>query len=210
MSDNKTLSWSWVEENTLEDQATRAARERAIELNAQPVSPATGAALRLLAASSGAKTVIEIGTGAGVSGLWLLQGMTVDGVFTSIDTEAEYLQAARTAFREAGVPHSRTRLINGRGLDVLPRMTAAGYDMVVIDADVRNLPAYVEHARRIVRRGGLVVIVGSLWHDRVSDPARRDEETVTMRSVVTALSEDESLIVSTLTCGDGLTAAVVL
>jgi predicted O-methyltransferase YrrM len=85
-----------------------------------PVRPGTGAALRLLAAAVNAKAVVEVGTGAGVSGLWLLSGMPSDGILTTIDVEAEHQRAAKQAYAAAGVAPQRTRVITGRALDVLP------------------------------------------------------------------------------------------
>ena len=73
-----------------------------------------GAALQLLAAATGAKAVMEIGTGAGASGLWLLGGMPPDGILTTIDVETEHQRAARDAFAAAGFAHQRTRVIAGR------------------------------------------------------------------------------------------------
>ena len=66
-----------------------------------------GAALRVLAASGGARSVVEVGTGAGVSGLYLLRGMPADGVLTTIDVEAENQRAAREAFAEDGIRPNR-------------------------------------------------------------------------------------------------------
>ena len=66
----------------------------------------------MLAAASAVHSILEIGTGAGVSGLWLLTGAP-DAMLTSIDIEYDYQQAARTAFAEAGVPANRMRLITG-------------------------------------------------------------------------------------------------
>jgi len=84
-----------------------------------------GAALRFLAATLQARAVVEVGTGAGVSGLCLLAGMAPDGVLTSIDIEPEHQRAARRAFTEAGTTAGRMRLIMGQALDVLPRLTDA-------------------------------------------------------------------------------------
>lgn len=110
------------------------------------MSPGTGAALRLLAASVDAKAVAEIGTGTGVSGIHLLHGMRPDGVLTTVDPEPEHQQFARQAFRACGFASNRARFIPGRALDVLPRLADAGYDLVFCDPGVRpvslNGPAY--------------------------------------------------------------------
>ena len=85
MSADKTLSWSYTEEFPSEDEQIADARLRGIELGIAPVSSATGAALKMLAAAVAAKSVAEVGTGTGVSGLCLLGGMGSDGVLTTID-----------------------------------------------------------------------------------------------------------------------------
>jgi len=118
VSADKTLSWSYTEDFTAEDEATAQARIRGLELGITPVSSGTGAALRMLAASVGAKSVAEVGTGTGVSGLWLLGGMGTDGVLTTIDVEPELQREARRAFDGAGYPSSRTRIRPGGALAV--------------------------------------------------------------------------------------------
>lgn len=84
-----------------------------MDAGAGAVTPAVGALLSLLARLSGGRAVVEVGTGAGVSGLWLLSGMRDDGVLTTIDTEPEHQRLAKQAFAEAGVGPGRTRLIGG-------------------------------------------------------------------------------------------------
>ena len=160
MASDKALSWVFAEEFVEENDILAQARETATDLGAEPVSTGVGATLRLLAATCGAKAVLEIGTGAGVSGLWLLQGMSADGVLTTIDHEVEFHKYARRAFTAAGIPSQRTRLIAGRALDVLPRMAARGYDMMVIDAPADEIPDYLDHALRVLRPGGLAL---STW-----------------------------------------------
>src|SRR5688500_19735697 len=112
-----------------------AARSRAEEVGVAPIGSGVGAALRFLASVLEARAVVEIGTGTGVSGLWLLRGMRPDGVLTTIDVEAEHQRMARRLFIEAGFTSSRTRIITGRALDVLNRLADGGDDMVVVDAD---------------------------------------------------------------------------
>src|SRR5688572_18615371 len=132
---NRQTSWAFADAFVAEDDALRWARERAREAGLPSVSPGTGSALRLLAATADAKAVAEIGTGTGVSGIYLLQGMRPDGVLTTVDLEPERQQFAREAFRAAGFTGNRARFIPGGALDVLPRLADGGYDLVFCDGD---------------------------------------------------------------------------
>lgn len=208
MSVQKPGSWIYTEEFLIEPPAIEAARRRGEELGCAPVLPGVGGALRLLAGSVQAHTVVEIGTGAGVSGLWLLDGMPVDGVLTTIDIEAEHHRAARQAFAAAGLAPQRTRIITGQALDVLPRLADGAYDMVIVDGNKQEYPAYVEQALRIVRVGGIVAVDNMLWHDRVADPAARDETTTILRNLGKQLRDDDRLQTTLLPVGDGLLVAV--
>jgi predicted O-methyltransferase YrrM len=204
-----TSSRSYAEFYISESEAVIAARSRAAELGCVPVGSGAGALLRFLAASIGARAVVEVGTGAGVSGLHLLAGMP-GGILTSIDVEAENQRAARTAFAEAGIPPARVRLINGRGLDVLPRLTDGAYDMVHIDAAKQEYPQYLAEGLRLLRPGGVVAIDNALWHDKVSDPTQRDAETVAIREVGRMLRDDENMVPVLIPLSDGMLAAVKL
>jgi predicted O-methyltransferase YrrM len=184
------------------------ARQRAAEVGAVPVGPGGGAALRLLAAAIEARTVVEIGTGAGVSGLYLLAGMRPDGVLTSVDIESEHQRLAREAFGEADVAANRTRLITGAALDVLPRLTDGAYDLVFCDGDKNEYREYLAQALRLLRPGGIVAFDNALWHDRVADPAQRDPETVAIRETGRSVRDDEDLVPAMLPVGDGLLVAV--
>ena len=184
------------------------ARDRAAELGCTPVGHGVGAALRVLTAALNAKAVVEVGTGTGVSGLWLLRGMPEDGVLTTIDVEAEHQRAARDTFAEAGIRPNRARVIAGRGLDVLPRLTDGAYDLVLLDADKLDLDAYLDQAMRLLRVGGVLAVDNALWHDKVADPAQRDESTTTIRELGKRVRADESLVPAMLPCGDGLLVAV--
>jgi len=204
----KPASWAYAESFVVEDEVAERARARAIELGCSPVLPGTGAALRLLAATLAARSVVEIGTGTGVSGLWLLQGMPADGVLTTIDVEPEHQRAAREAFVEAGVAGNRTRVISGRALDVLPRLTDGAYDLVFVDAAKTEHDDYLSQALRLLRPGGAVAFEGALFHDRVADPAQRDETTTSVRELGKAVRDDERLLPALLPVGDGLLVAV--
>lgn len=193
-----------------EDAILIAARARAEELGCLALSPECGAALRLLAAAMRARAVVEVGTGTGVSGLWVLRGMRPDGVLTSIDAEAELQGAARLAFREAGVPPSRARLINGRALDVLPRLADGYYDLVLIsDAPVAEYPDYLVESLRLLRPGGAVAFGGVLLGGRVADSSARDPITVLLRDLLRTIRDHPRLTPAILPVDDGLLVAVL-
>ena len=110
--------------------------------------------------------------------------MPADGVLTTIDVEVEHQRAAKEAFAEEGVRPTRTRTISGRALDVLPRLTDGGYDLVFVDADTDELPRLRRAGRcACCAPAACSSVDNALWHDRVADPARRDEITTTIREV---------------------------
>ncbi|WP_042938747.1 O-methyltransferase [Rhodococcus sp. AW25M09] len=198
---------AYAEDSAQEDEVLIAARERAVDLGAAPVPPSVGAVLSIFTQMLGAKTVVEIGTGAGISGLWLLDGMRTDGVLTTIDTEPEHQRAAREAFRAGGIAASRTRLINGWALDVLPRLADDAYDLVFIDASPADHPHFVAESVRLLRPGGVLVLHNALLGGRVADPTQRDATAVAVRSAARAIAEDERLTTVLLPLGDGLICA---
>lgn len=151
--------------------------------------------------------MVEIGTGTGVSGLWLLRGMRSDGVLTTVDVETEHQRLARQTFTEAGIPSQRVRTIAGAALDVLPRLTDGHYDLVFCDGDKTEYADYLAEALRLLRPGGVVCFDNALWHDRVADPAQRDEETVAIRELGKAVAAHDGLVAVMLPVGDGLLAA---
>lgn len=204
----KPATWAYAEGFVAESEAAARARARAEEVGVVSVGTGAGAALRLLAATLDARSVVEVGTGTGVSGLWLLAGMRRDGILTSVDIEAEHVRLARQGFTEAGVPHNRARLITGSAREVLPRLADASYDLVFCDGDKSEYPEDLEQALRLLRPGGVVAFDNALWHDRVPDPAQRDPETVAIRELGRTVRDDERLLPALLPVGDGLLVAV--
>jgi predicted O-methyltransferase YrrM len=190
-----------------EDQIVAAARERAVDAGAGAITPAVGA---LLARLTGGKTIAEVGTGAGVSGLWLLSGMREDGVLTTIDVEPEHQRLAKQAFSEAGIAPSRTRLIGGRAQDVLTRLADESYDLVFIDADPVDQPDFVLEGIRLLRSGGAIVVHRAALGGRAGDPAAGDAEVAAVREAARLIAEDERLTPVLIPLGDGILAAARL
>jgi len=203
----KPASWAYAEEFIGEDEVLAAARARATEVGVVPIGTGGGAALQLLASVIEARAVVEIGTGTGVSGLWLLRGMRADGVLTTVDTEAEHQRLAKETFTEAGIAPQRARLIPGAALDVLPRLTDGHYDLVFCDGDKNEYAEYLTEALRLLRPGGVVAFDNALWHDKVADSAQRDGETVAIRELGRTVREHDSLLSALLPVGDGLLVA---
>lgn len=209
ISASKASSWSFAEEFVAESEAVTAARDRAAELGVAAVSPGTGALLGALAAAGAVRSAVDVGTGAGVSGLWLLEGMPADGVLTTIDLEAEHQAAARRAFADAGVRSNRTRVISGEASDVLPRLTDSAYDLVHLDVDApRTALRLVPEALRLLRPHGTLVVSDALAKDRVPDPAQRDQRTTAARELLRTVQEDDRLRPLLLPTGDGVLVAV--
>lgn len=142
-----------------EDEAIEAARQRAGQ---EPVpSPEVGSLLSWAARSVAARHVVEIGSAAGVSGLWLLRGMTDRGVLTSVEPDPHRHALATQAYEEAGVDE-RVRSILGEPGTVLARLSDGGYDLCLIDVDPPRFADHLAHALRLVRAGGLLVARGVL------------------------------------------------
>ena len=199
-----------------EDEPLLAARAHAADLGGtEPVLPEVGAALRFLACAVGARTAVEIGTGCGSSGIWLLRGMRPGSTLTSVDTEPEYQRMARKAFTQAGFAQNQCRLILGRALDVLPRLSDGAYDMVFCDADPRDYPDYLSAALRLLRTGGIVAFNNSLLAGTsgiAGDDDLDDAPATGLADQVVGLADqvraDERLVPVLLPLGDGLLAAV--
>ena len=189
-------------EYAVEDEPLLTARANAEELGGtEPVAPATGAALRFFATAIAARSVVEIGTGCGSSGIWLLRGMRPGGVLTSVDTEPEYHRLARKAFTQAGFATNQARLILGRALDVLPRLSDGAYDLVFCDADQASYPEYLIASLRLLRAGGIVV-----FNDTLSPGPGPAEDGI--RELAGIIRIDERLVPLLLPIAGGLLAAI--
>lgn len=203
---DKVSSWKYSEELVFEPEQIRRARQRAHELGIQAITAATGAQLAMIASAMGAKRLVEVGTGAGVSGLWLLSA-SQDSVLTTVDHEAEFQNAARESFAEAEIPSSRTRVIIGRAAEVLGNMADSSYDLALLDLDPVDLQAVLPTAISLLRPGGVLAIPHALWQDRVPNPILRDDETVAMRATNKLLLENQDFFGTMSMVGDGLLLA---
>ncbi|PTW91346.1 putative O-methyltransferase YrrM [Microbacteriaceae bacterium MWH-Ta3] len=197
----------WAEDYAPEPEHIRAARSVALDHGVISVSPATGSYLASVVAMTRAQAIVEIGTGLGVSGMWLLHG-TADASITTIDTDVDHQQTARDLMLEAGIASSRVRTISGDAFDVLPRMNDGSYDLVVVDADPAHVVELTKHALRLVRQGGVVVVPHASHGGSVANPAKRDAVTSALRTVLGDYAVDDSVTASVMPVGDGVLTLV--
>jgi predicted O-methyltransferase YrrM len=198
----------YVDDFLPEDEALIGARRNAAEVGgAAPVSPLTGATIRFVAAAVGARGVVEIGTGCGTSGIWLLRGMRPGSVLTTVDVEPEHQRLARAAYLEAGFPASRYRLIGGLALEVLPRLADGAYDIVFCDADRQEYGDYLIAALRLLRPGGIIIFNGVLPGGSPMERMPAEAEVKAAAELREQVRSDERLVPLLLPVGNGLLAA---
>jgi predicted O-methyltransferase YrrM len=186
-----------------------AARRNAAEIGgAAPVSPLAGGTLRFLAAAIGARSVVEIGTGCGTSGIWLLRGMRPTAVLTTVDVEPEHQRLAKAAYLTAGFTAGRYRLIGGLALDVLPRLADGAYDMIFCDADKQEFPDYLTAALRLLRPGGIVIFNATMPGTTTAERPPTEAEMAALSELREQVRTYDELVPLLLPVGNGLLCAV--
>ena len=186
----------------------RAAREDAVSAGVPAPSNGVTTALTFLAKVLDAKAVVEIGTGTGATGLALFEGMSPQGVLTSIDPEVGWQLTAKQAFRDRQIASQHFRLIAGRPLEVVNNLRDAAYDLVLVNAEKLEYVEHVAQAERLLRPGGVLVLNDALWHGLVADPGDESDESVIIREALEAVNESEVLTPCLLPLGEGLLVAV--
>jgi predicted O-methyltransferase YrrM len=189
-----------------EDYFMQLARKNGEEVGAAEPTPAVGNFLKFLTQLTGAKSVVEIGTSSGVSGLWVLQGLPSDGVLTTIDAEREHSKIARNVFEEADIPSTKYRIITGNLIDVIGKLADNSYE-VVITRDGMDLFEVVQESHRLLRSGGLLVIDHALSGGKVADSTQRDPESISRRDAIKVIKEDARWSSTVIPIGAGILLA---
>jgi predicted O-methyltransferase YrrM len=179
-----------------EDDALRAARGRAGEAVEAP-PPEVGALLRWAVRAGGARSVVEVGSAAGISGAWLLEALPNGGVLTSIEPDPHLHALATETYRTLTV-RSRPRSIQDAPGTVLPRLADDSYDLLLLQADPGGYPDDLGHARRLLRDGGMLIARGVL---------RGGPDGEQLERFVAALGEDPGFAATVLPVDGGLVLA---
>jgi predicted O-methyltransferase YrrM len=180
------------------------------------VTPNAGKLLKLLVMTSRAKRVLEIGTLAGFSTIWMAQGLPADGRLVTCEYLTKHAEVARKNVDAAGVGH-KVDIRVGAALDTLPALEKEDqgpFDFVFIDADKENDPQYLEWAIRLGRPGTTIVMDNVVWEGAVLDPALDEVNAPGIINALTMMGEDSRLDATVIqTVGskgwDGFALAVV-
>ncbi|ATH82799.1 class I SAM-dependent methyltransferase [Pseudomonas sp. KHPS1] len=171
------------------------------------IAPEQGQFMALLVRLTGARRVIEVGTFTGYSALCMAQALGEGGRLICCDLPGDYNATARRYFAEAGVAESiEWRL--GPALESLAALAREGqgaFDLIFVDADKANYPAYLEQALFLLRQGGLLLFDNTLWSGRVLQRSPDSEDTRAIQALNLALRDDPRIDLSLLPLGDGLT-----
>jgi predicted O-methyltransferase YrrM len=189
-----------------EDYFMQQARANGEEIGAPDPTPGVGNFLKFTVQSSKAKSVVEIGTGSGVGGLWLLSGMPADGVLTTIDSEREYSKIARNIFEEADIPTTKYRIITGKLIEVIGKLADSSYELIIIRPAL-DLFDMIQESYRLLKPNGLLIIDQALSGGKVTDPTQRDPESIARRDGIKVIKEDEKWAASVLPIGAGVLVA---
>jgi predicted O-methyltransferase YrrM len=177
--------------------------------NAQwQIAPEQGQFMALLVQLLGARRLLEVGTFTGYSALCMAQAMGEQGRLTCCDLAGDYHEIARRYWCEAGV-QERIELRLGPALHSLAALLDEGqagqFDLIFIDADKANYPAYLEQSLRLLRSGGLLLFDNTLWSGRVLQAQPDSADTRAIQALNLALRDDARVDLSLLPVGDGLT-----
>lgn len=159
-----------------EDEGLKAALTSANQQGLPPIqiSPIQGKFLQLLAAACHARKILEIGSLAGYSGIWLARALPPGGRLITLEVNPHHAEVVRQSFAVAGVA-DRTEVRTGKALDLLPQLESeAPFDLVFIDADKPPYPQYLEWALRLTRPGSIIVADNSIRGGQGFRPAENE------------------------------------
>ncbi|MGP0222277.1 O-methyltransferase [Paenarthrobacter sp. NCHU4564] len=177
------------------DPAHQRALESAVQAGMPPieVAPTAGKLLKLLVQLSGARRILEIGTLAGFSSIWMAQGLPDDGRLVTCEYLRKHADVARANVDAAGVGH-KVEIRVGAALDTLPTLAAEeSFDFVFIDADKENDANYLDWAIRLGHPGTVIVMDNVIWDGAILEPERDEVNAPGIIRALDMLGQDPRL-----------------
>jgi predicted O-methyltransferase YrrM len=174
------------------------------------VSADAGQMLHLLAAAVGARKILEFGSLAGYSGIWLARALPSDGRLISLELDEEHAAVTRSNFERAGVG-DRTEVRVGPALETMATVAdEAPFDVAFIDADKENYPGYLEFSLEHVRSGGLIIADNANGHGRAHEVLDESDGRRGIQDYNRRVAEDERLVSHIIPVGGWLAVSVVV
>lgn len=191
------------EDQFLREIQQEAKRQQLPQISIQPFE---GRLLQFLAMAIGAKKIVEIGTLAGYSGLWLARALPSDGKLYTIDASAKHVAIARAHFSRSGVA-DQVEVMQGQAMDMLHKLEPqAPFDFMFIDANKDQYPEYLAWAIENLREGGIVTAHNTVRDGRILAPEESDDEAVIAFNQT--LATHPQLTSLLLAVGDGMAVAI--
>lgn len=181
-----------------EDEALAAAAHSVSEHGIPPiaVSANQGKFLHVMALAVRAKRILEIGTLAGYSTLWMAKALPSDGRLISLEFDQKHAEVARQNIARAGLA-DRVEVRIGKAIELLPQLEqeqAGPFDMIFIDADKPPYKEYYEWAIRLSRPGTLIIADNVIREGKVLDPHSSDDMVQGARRFNDAISKNRATV----------------
>lgn len=214
MSANPTLvtkqHFEYLAEHTAGDDDFLRRLKAAAKENGMPaiwISAAQASFMQILLKLCRAREVVEVGTLAGYSAIWMARALPEGGRVRTIELKDEYADFAEKWIAESDVA-DKIRVFRGAGKDVLPNFENSSADAAFLDADKKSYPIYLKECLRIVRPGGVILVDNAFAFGELFAEEPRDRETPAIRAFNNEMASTTGLRSVIVPLGDGLWVAV--
>jgi caffeoyl-CoA O-methyltransferase len=172
------------------------------------VAPMDGLYLEIITRAVGARKAVEIGTLAGYSGVSIARGLGSRGKLYTFEFSGHHAQVAEKSFKKAGLSQ-RVEIFVGPALDNLKKIESQGpFDLVFIDADKENYPAYLEWVIQNLRVGGIFLGDNTFAWGKISEDKSKDSKVKALRKFNHIAATHPRFRSTILPTGEGLTLGV--
>lgn len=183
------------------------AEARAAGMPAIWISPEQGSFMQILLGLCRAREVVEVGTLAGYSAIWMARALPPNGRVRTIESSGKYADFAEEWIAKSDVA-ARIRILRGSGKDILPKFARDSADAAFLDADKTNNHLYLKECLRIVRPGGLIMVDNAFAFGRIFEETTEDVGIAAMRAFNEMMAQEAALQSLILPIGDGLWVAM--
>ena len=171
------------------------------------ISPEQASFMGVLLRLSRAERVVEVGTLAGYSAIAMARALPPGGRVSTIELDPRHADFAEEWIARSDVA-DRVEVLRGAGDDVLPGLADGAVDAVFLDADKAGYVGYLEHARRLLRPGGLFMADNAFAFGELFAEEPRDREVPAVRAFNDHMASTPGFSGVIVPMGDGLWVAV--